>query len=126
VVTLNGANTYTGTTTSGAGTLAVGIGGSISGSTAINNTASFDVSAQNATPFSVASTQTLTNNGTVTGNLSVAGTLKGNGSVSGNVSAVSGGTVAPGNSTDIMTVGGNFSVASSAHLAIEIGGTTAG
>ena len=118
-------NTYTGATTITTGKLVVGINGSIFGSTAINNNATFDVSAQNATSFSVASTQTLTNNGTVTGNLAVSGVLKGNGTVNGNVSVASGGNLAPGNSAGTQTINGSLSLAGGAKLSMELGKSVA-
>lgn len=52
------------------------------------------------------------------------GTLKGIGSISGNVT--NSGTVAPGASPGIITIGGNYTQTSAGVLVIEVGGTTPG
>jgi fibronectin-binding autotransporter adhesin len=61
----------------------------------------------------------------VAGNVQVgaAGTLRGHGAIGGNV--VNGGTVAPGGSIGTLRVGGNYSQASNAALAIEVSPTAA-
>ena len=67
--TLGGVNTYSGTTTIGQGTLALGSSGAINGSATISVLASgtLDVSASS---WSLGAAQTLTGNGTVNGNFS--------------------------------------------------------
>jgi autotransporter-associated beta strand protein len=67
--TLGGANTYTGTTTIGQGTLILGSGGAINGSSTITVAAgaTFDVSASS---YSLGASQTLSGSGTVAGNFS--------------------------------------------------------
>lgn len=54
-----------------------------------------------------------------------AGTIRGSGSFAGTL-AINGGTHAPGNSPGIMTTAGNYTLAASATLQIEIDGTTPG
>jgi len=73
-LTLNAANTYGGSTTVSAGTLAIGAAGSIANTTgvAIASGATFDVSA--ASGFAIGSSQTLSGVGTVEGAISIAGT----------------------------------------------------
>ena len=67
--TLNGVSTYTGTTTIGQGTLALGSSGAINGSATITilPAGTLDVSASS---WSLGAAQTLNGNGTVTGNFS--------------------------------------------------------
>jgi fibronectin-binding autotransporter adhesin len=88
VVTLAGEETYTGSTTIGAGTLALGAGGSIADSANIivATNATFDVSA--AGGFSLGSSQTLT----------------GSGSINGNINAAAGGQIIPGGAGTIGTL----------------------
>jgi len=54
--------------------------------------------------------------------LSGSARLSGSGRVSGDLQQIAG-TVAPGNSTNILSVGGNYSISGSGVLEIEIGGT---
>ncbi len=72
VLTLMGANTFTGGITIGAGSLALGIGGSLACTNInVNNGSVFDVSAIN---FNLAANQSLSGSGTVTGSvITVAG-----------------------------------------------------
>ena len=85
ILTLSGANTYSGATTVNAGLLKVVSGGAISSSTTVNNGGTFDVG---GTAGSVQ-----VNNG---------GLLKGSGSV-GAFTLASGGTLTPGNSPGTLT-----------------------
>jgi fibronectin-binding autotransporter adhesin len=101
----SGANTYTGSTVVRAGTLIV------SGSLAATNVVSVGDSANLQVPA------VLGGSGTI-----------GNVTASGDGTAASGATIAPGNTASaagILTTG-SLSVLSGAHLAMQIGGTTAG
>ena len=71
-LTLDGASTYTGTTTISAGTLALGAAGSIASPTIINN-GNFNVSA--VAGYTLGAGQSISGTGTVTGAMTVAGTL---------------------------------------------------
>jgi len=102
--TLGGVNTIGGVTVS-------------SGFTQLSGTTS-------ASTLSVAAGASLANNGLISGNLSVSGLLKGSGSVNGNLSLS--GTLAPGNSPGSTTISGNLTMASSAVLAMEVAGDSAG
>jgi autotransporter-associated beta strand protein len=75
-LTLNGANTFTGTTKVTGGTLALGSAGSIANSSTIivGTSATLDVSAVTG-GFSLGASQTLAGPGTVTGAMAVHGTL---------------------------------------------------
>lgn len=85
-LTLSAANTYTGTTSINAGTLALKNNGSINSSTriAVGSGATFDV-AEVTGGYTLAAGQTLTGPGTVVGSASIAGTLS-PGSSPGNLS----------------------------------------
>jgi hypothetical protein len=117
-VTLFGTNTYTGTTTVGAGTLA------LSGASA-NNVA-------NSAALDVQSGATLDVTCLTSGELVLASgqTLHGTGTVSGKLKAPSGATVGPGSvsgtSTGTLLQQGNFTMATGSTLEIHIGGGTAG
>ena len=76
-LTLATANSYTGNTTITAGTLALGINGSVSNSASISVAASatLDASARSDGTLTLMSAQTLTGNGTVNGNLTLSGTI---------------------------------------------------
>ena len=94
-VTLTGANTYSGATIVNAGTLAVGVGSSLTSSSAIslNNGAILDVSA--VAGFGLAPGQSLAGSGTVIGA----------------VTSVTGATLFPGNTNGgTLTVNGNMSL----------------
>jgi CSLREA domain-containing protein len=66
---------------------------------------------------------TLTNSGILAVN--TGGTLKGTGTVSGAMNVISGGSVAPGNSTGILSTG-NATLSSGSNFNVEINGTTVG
>lgn len=70
-------------------------------------------------------TGSLTNSSAVV-TVNSGGSLGGSGSIAGSVTAVSGGTVAPGSSPGTLTVGSGFSLNSGAHLVLEAAGTTGG
>ena len=101
ILTLSGANTYTGTTTVSNGVLALTGSGSIGGTKniVIVSGVAIDASGRGDTTLALGSTQT----------------LRGNGTVLGSLDSSSGGTVAPGNAvgqigkltvTNIATLGG--------------------
>jgi T5SS/PEP-CTERM-associated repeat protein/autotransporter-associated beta strand protein len=105
LLTLSGKNVYKGSTTIAAGTLALSSTGSLASSPIdVKSGATFDVSAKNG--YSVALGKTLTGSGTIVGDLSISGIH------------------APGNSTGVETVKGNYSLLG--ELQIELAGTTAG
>lgn len=117
--TFSGPATYTGSTDITAGTLAVSVSGSISGSTAINISggANFNV---NAIPggFTLGSTQTITGGEGINA-----------GSITGRLVASAGSTVAPGlgaGDKGTLSISNGFSLNSDAHLSLDIGGVTAG
>lgn len=108
--TLGGANTYTGATTISAGTLILTASGSISSSSGINlgtsgSQGTLDVTAKTG-GYTIGASQTLSGYGSVL--LASGKTL----TVSGNL--------APGNSTGIVTIGGNLSLASSSTTTMEL------
>jgi len=111
-LTLTGANTYTGATVVSSGTLAVGIGGSIAGTTgiAVKTGATFDTTA--LTSFTVGSSQTLSGGGTVNAQ-----------------SLVVNGTLAPHDSSSTISTmqinnSGSLTLANGAQFALNIGATT--
>lgn len=108
-LTLSGPNSYTGTTTIGSGTLALGTGGSISASTTIDvqGTATFDVSALSG--WTLASGQTLAGNGTVEAG--------GTGKV---VTVASGAFLAPGASPGTLLVHGDLALAGGSTFVAEL------
>ncbi len=108
--TLGGVNTYTGATTISAGTLILTASGSISSSSGINlgtsaSQGTLDVTAKTG-GYTIGASQTLSGYGSVL--LASGKTL----TVSGNL--------APGNSTGIVTIGGNLSLASSSTTTMEL------
>jgi fibronectin-binding autotransporter adhesin len=120
ILTLSGANTYTGATLVNAGTLSLNATGSLA-STQITTAsgATFDVSAQ---AYTVASGVTLTNNGTVNGGFTVAsgGTVNGSGTFSGAV--VVNGALNPGNSPGSQTYGAGLTLGAASTTTMEIAG----
>lgn len=116
---LAAANTYTGDTTIQAGTLALGVDGTIANSPKIivgdagSSGAVLDVSAKTG-GFTIGGAQTLSGIGTVDAN--AGGTLR---------DVTIQGTHAPGNSTGIQTVDGNLSYASSSIFEWELTANTA-
>ncbi len=75
--------------------------------------------------LSVSAGATLNANGTIQGNASILGLMKGNSTVTGNLTLTSG-TLAPGNSAGITTVGGIFTIDAASTLVAEVAGTVAG
>ena len=102
-LTLNVANTYSGSTTVNAGSLSLGASGSIANSSLIDvkSGATFNVTSKTS-GFTVGSGQILKNNGTVTGALVVNGGLQGSGSL-GAVTLNNGSLLNPGNSPGNLT-----------------------
>lgn len=108
--TLGGVNTYTGATTISAGTLILAANGSISSSSGINigtsdSQGTLDVTAK-TNGYTIGASQTLSGYGSVL--LASGKTL----TVNGNL--------APGNSTGVVTIGGNLSLASSSTTTMEL------
>jgi len=106
-LTLTGASTYTGDTRIGAGTLALGAGGSINSSPniVVSNGATFDVS---AISYSLASGKT----------------LKGNGSVAGNLTINSGATLSPGLSVGRLVCNNNLTLNGTTYMELDKGAGT--
>jgi fibronectin-binding autotransporter adhesin len=105
-LTLARANTYTGSTTISAGTLALGSAGSLASPLIdVGPGATFDVSAESG-GFALAAGRTLKGSGTIAGGLTINGIH------------------APGNSPGIETVRGNYNMLGT--LQLELMGTTAG
>ncbi len=96
------------------GNLAVNAGSTM------KNTGSFT-----ANIVSVASTATLTNNGTLNGTVNVSGLLNGTGTINGALTIKTNGELAPGNSPGITTVAGNLTVETGAKISMQIDGITA-
>lgn len=138
VLTLNGANTYSGVTTVNAGTLALGATGSLvnSGQIYVGSGAAFDVTA--AGGFSVGAAKVLTGSGSVNGNITVdsggivnpgSNTLTGTLTITGSLNQ-SGGAInhfdlpnSPGPSNDRLVVSGDINVSGINTLEIVGGGT---
>ncbi len=116
---LSNVNSYTGSTNISAGSLVLGSGASIAGSSSFNiaGGATLDASAT-GTPFPVTGTQSLTGGtGAVAGNLT------------GSVTATAGATVAPGfaaGTTGILAVSSDFSLDATSHLSLDLAGNIAG
>ncbi len=109
----SGATTASGVHTT-TGNLAVNVGSTLT------NTGSFS-----ANIVSVASTATLTNNGTLNGTVNVSGLLNGTGTINGALTIKTDGELAPGNSPGITTVAGNLTVETGAKISMQIEGITA-
>lgn len=108
--TLGGINTYTGATTISAGTLVLAANGSVAASSGINlgtsgSQGTLDVTAKTG-GYSIGASQTLSGYGSIL--LAAGKTL----TINGNL--------APGNSTGIVTIGGNLSLASSSTTTMEL------
>lgn len=103
VLTLEGANTYSGDTAINEGTLYLSTTGSIANSSSIEVLygATLNVSSQTVT-WTLGSAQTLKGNGTVTGDVTVAG------------------TVAPGDGTGTLRVNGNIGFSNGSVLDVEL------
>ncbi|MFM9968850.1 MAG: autotransporter domain-containing protein [Burkholderiales bacterium] len=148
VLTLSGANTYSGGTTVTAGTL-TGTTTSLQGAIANNAMVSFDqastgtyagvmsgtgtlakagsgnlilTSANTYTGATTVNAGTLSVNGSIASPVTVAsgGTLGGSGTINGVVSIVNGGVLAPGNSIGTLSVNGNVNFAAGSTLRVEI------
>ncbi len=100
-LTINGQNSYTGTTLLSGGSMELTIGASL-GNTAVT----------------VASGSTLVVNGTANGTATINGTLMGSGTVTGN--AVVNGILAPGNSPGTIYFGSDLTLTGTAVVQIEI------
>lgn len=116
-LTITGTNAYPGATSVNAGTLTVGAGATLSGTSGVT----------------VASNATFVLNGTISSamasglNVASGGTFKGSGSITNAAAAVTvNGTMSPGNSPGTMTLAGPLSLASGSTYVAEIGGTTPG
>ena len=110
--TLHGASTLSGTNSASSVTIA-------DGTTTLTGTT------QSTSALLVSVGATLNANGTIQGSATVSGLLKGNSIVTGNLSLTSG-TLAPGNSPGLTTVGGDFSMNPTSTLVAEVTGTAAG
>ena len=111
------------TTITGASTLS---GYNIASSVNVaSGTTSLTGTTHSTSALSVTAGATLNANGTIQGSATVSGLLKGNSIVTGNLSLTSG-TLAPGNSPGLTTVGGNFSMNPTSTLVAEVTGTAAG
>ena len=123
---LGGTNAYTGVTGVNQGTLKVTGSSAIGSSKEIDIGSSGTLDASALVSLNIGVSQFLVDHGTLSGNLLVGGTLCGHGVITGSVDARSGSTVAPGASSGILTVQNGFTLGTGAHLAMQIGGRTAG
>ncbi|XHR30985.1 MAG: autotransporter-associated beta strand repeat-containing protein [Chthoniobacteraceae bacterium] len=109
--TLTGSSKLSGVNNANSVTIASG-STSLTGTTTSTNT------------FSVSVGATLNNDGVANSNMSVSGLLKGDGTVNGNLSLS--GTLAPGDGAGIATINGNLTMGSTAVLAMDVTGESAG
>ncbi len=126
-LTLNGAATYTGNTNINAGTLALSVTGSLSGTPQINvaSGATLNVAAL-AGNFFVGAPQTLVANGTVIGPVNVDGVLGGGGTINGAVNIDTDGKLGAGLGAATLDVNGSLVFAPFSTLALQITGAIAG
>ena len=109
-LTFSAANTYTGATTISAGTLVLGVSGTIANSSGVNlgtsgSQGTLDLTSK-ASGFTLGSSQTLSGYGNVT-------------MASGKTLTVNGG-LAPGNSTGVIAISGNLALGSSATTTMDL------
>ena len=124
-VTLTAIETYTGTTTVNAGTLALQGSASIGQSTAITiaGGAQLDVSGVTL-PFRLNAPQTLTNNGTVLGQVDAFGTLGGSGVFAASVTLENGAHLAPGTSPGTLTFASGLTLGHGTVLDFDLGSSS--
>jgi autotransporter-associated beta strand protein len=109
---LSSANTYTGATTVHGGTLKLATGGSVASTNIIVGDAGSSGSILDATATSLA--------------IGSGKTLSGIGTINGSTTIQLGGTIAPGNSTGILTSVGSLALAIGSNLNMELNGNVAG
>ncbi|XHR30585.1 MAG: autotransporter-associated beta strand repeat-containing protein [Chthoniobacteraceae bacterium] len=112
ITTLRGTSTLSGYNIASSVTVA-------SGTTTLSGTT------KSTSALSVSAGATLNADGTIAGSATVGGLLKGNSTITGDLTLTSG-TLAPGNSSGITKVQGNFSTDASSTLVAEVSGTVAG
>lgn len=105
-LTLGGANTYTGATKVTAGTLTIGVGGSLATSSTIDIAAGATLNMAPAGPWTLATGQSLTGNGTVGGAVIIA----------------AGCSIAPGNSVGVLNFSDNLTLLGTAMMEVQNGG----
>ncbi len=146
VLTLTGANTYTGTTTITGGRIAVSGSGTLGGGLVTSSGGTIDAVLSGTGLTTTGGTTTLLRNNTYTGATTISGGtlvlgtatttastgtgavtiasgafLRGNGTINGNL--INGGTVSPGFSPGTITVIGNYQQTNTGTLVIEIAPT---
>ena len=121
-VTFTAANTYTGATNVGAGTLVLSGAGSVAQSSVITISAGARLDVSGVTlPFSIGAAQRLTNNGLVIGTVDVLGTVGGGGSFQNGVTLESGAHLAPGTSPGTITFANGLTLANGSAIDFEVG-----
>ncbi|MEO7318445.1 MAG: ParB-like protein [Chthoniobacteraceae bacterium] len=120
IVTLTAVNTYTGTTSVGAGKLVLTGAGSIGQSSVITISvgAEFDVS---AIAFALNAPQKLVNNGTVKGDVDVLGTIGGSGIFQDTVTTGNGAHIAAGNSPGTLNFSDGLTLGDGTVLDFDLG-----